>query len=76
MINPSFIGIVSFHGDDQIMSISRGGEPDFEEFNLSSLYWKYQDESTITAVTWISLVMDINTIVLGNLVSDWCLIVR
>jgi hypothetical protein len=38
VIHPSFLGIVSFHGDDRIMSVSKGGEPDFEEFNLSSLY--------------------------------------
>jgi hypothetical protein len=38
VINPSFVGIVSFRGDDHIMSVSKGGEPDFEEFNLSSLY--------------------------------------
>jgi hypothetical protein len=38
VIDPSFIGIVSFHGDDHIMSVSKDGEPDFEEFNLSSLY--------------------------------------
>jgi hypothetical protein len=38
VINPSFLGIVSFRGDDRIMSVSKGGEPDFEEFNLSSLY--------------------------------------
>ncbi len=50
---PSFVGIVSFHGDDRIMSVLRGGEPDFEEFNLSSLYQMSQDQSTITAVTWI-----------------------
>jgi hypothetical protein len=37
VINPSFVGIVSFCGDDQIMSVSSGGEPDFEELNLSSL---------------------------------------
>jgi hypothetical protein len=38
VIHPLFLGIVSFHGDDHIMSVSKGGEPDFEEFNLSSLY--------------------------------------
>lgn len=38
VIDPSFVGIVSFRGDDRIMSVSKGGEPDFEEFNLSSLY--------------------------------------
>jgi hypothetical protein len=38
VIDPSFVGIVSFHGDDHIMSVSKGGEPDLEEFNLSSLY--------------------------------------
>jgi hypothetical protein len=38
VIDPSFVGIVSFRGDDRIMSVSRGGEPNFEEFNLSSLY--------------------------------------
>jgi hypothetical protein len=43
VIDPSFVGIVSFRGDDQIMSVSRGGEPDFEEFNLSCLYQQYQD---------------------------------
>jgi hypothetical protein len=43
VIGPSFVGIISFCGNDQIMSVSRGGEPDFEEFNLSSLYQKYQD---------------------------------
>jgi hypothetical protein len=36
VIDPSFLGIVSFRGDDRIMSVSKGGEPDFEEFNLSS----------------------------------------
>jgi hypothetical protein len=34
VIDPSFVGIVSFRGDYQIMSVSRGGKPDFEEFNL------------------------------------------
>jgi hypothetical protein len=34
VIDPSFVGIVSFHGDDEIMSVSRGGEPDFEDFNI------------------------------------------
>jgi hypothetical protein len=29
VIDRSFVGIVSFRGDDQIMSVSRGGEPDF-----------------------------------------------
>jgi hypothetical protein len=29
--------------NDQIMSASRGGKPDFEEFNLSSLYQMSQD---------------------------------
>ena len=43
VIDPSFVGIISFRGDDRIMSVSRGGKPDFEEFNLSSLYQKYQD---------------------------------
>jgi hypothetical protein len=38
VIDPSFVGIVSFRGDDHVMSVSKGGEPDFEEFNLSSLY--------------------------------------
>jgi hypothetical protein len=38
VIDPSFIGIVSFRGDDHNMSVSKGGEPDFEELNLSSLY--------------------------------------
>jgi hypothetical protein len=38
VIDPSFVGIVSFRGDNRIMSVSKGGEPDFEEFNLSSLY--------------------------------------
>jgi hypothetical protein len=43
VIDPSFVGIVSFHGDDQIMSVSKGGEPDFGEFNLSSLYQMSQE---------------------------------
>jgi hypothetical protein len=43
VINPSFVGIVSFHGNDQIMSVSRGGKHNFEEFNLSSLYQMSQD---------------------------------
>jgi hypothetical protein len=43
VINPLFVGIVSFRGNDRIMSVSRGGEPDFEEFNLSSLYQMSQD---------------------------------
>jgi hypothetical protein len=38
VIDPLFIGIVTFRGDDRIMSVSKGGEPNFEEFNLSSLY--------------------------------------
>jgi hypothetical protein len=38
VIDPSFVGIVSFRGNDRIMSVSKGGKPDFEEFNLSSLY--------------------------------------
>jgi len=38
VIDPLFVGIVSFRGDDRIISVSKGGEPDFEEFNLSSLY--------------------------------------
>jgi hypothetical protein len=38
VIDPSFVGIVSFRGDDRIMSVSKGGKPDFKEFNLSSLY--------------------------------------
>jgi hypothetical protein len=38
VIDPSFVGIVSFCGDDHIMSVSKGGERNFEEFNLSSLY--------------------------------------
>jgi hypothetical protein len=38
VIDPSFLGIVSFRGDDRIMNVSKGGEPNFEEFNLSSLY--------------------------------------
>jgi hypothetical protein len=37
-MDPSLIGNVSFRGDDRIMSVSKGGEPNFEEFNLSSLY--------------------------------------
>jgi hypothetical protein len=43
VIDPSFIGIVPFRGDDRIMSVSKGGEPDFEEFNLSSLYQSSQE---------------------------------
>jgi hypothetical protein len=43
VIDPLFVGIVSFCGDNQIMSVSRGGKPDFEEFNLSSLYQMSQD---------------------------------
>jgi hypothetical protein len=43
VINPLFVGIVSFRGDDRIMSVSKGGEPDFEEFNLSSLYQMSQE---------------------------------
>jgi hypothetical protein len=35
VIDPSFLGIVSFRGYDHIMSVSKGGKPDFEEFNLS-----------------------------------------
>ena len=38
VIDPSFIGIVSFRRDDRIMSVSKGGKPNFEELNLSSLY--------------------------------------
>jgi hypothetical protein len=38
VIDPLFLGIVSFRGNDHIMSVSKGGKPDFEEFNLSSLY--------------------------------------
>jgi hypothetical protein len=30
--------VCRFCGNNQIMSVSRGGEPNFEEFNLSSLY--------------------------------------
>jgi hypothetical protein len=41
VINPSFVGIVSFRGNDWTMSVSRGGEPHFEEFNLSSLWTKW-----------------------------------
>jgi hypothetical protein len=37
VIDPSFLGIVSFHGDDHIMSVSKGGKPDFEEFNLCEI---------------------------------------
>jgi hypothetical protein len=43
VIDPLFVGIVSFRGDDRIMSVSRGGEPNFEEFNLSSLYQMSHD---------------------------------
>jgi hypothetical protein len=43
VIDPSFVGIVSFHGGNRIMSVSKGGEPDFEEFNLSSLYQMSQE---------------------------------
>jgi hypothetical protein len=43
VINPSFVGIVSFRGDDHIMSVSKGGDPEFEEFNLSSLYQMSQE---------------------------------
>jgi hypothetical protein len=43
VIDPSFVGIASFHGNDQIMSVSRGGEPDVEEFNISSLYRMSQE---------------------------------
>ncbi len=35
---PILVVIVSFRGDGQIMSVSRGGKPNYEEFNLSSLY--------------------------------------
>jgi hypothetical protein len=42
VIDPSFVGIVSFRGDDWIMSVSSGGKPDFEEFTLSCLYQQYQ----------------------------------
>jgi hypothetical protein len=38
LIDPLFVGIVSFCGNDHIMSVSKGGKLDFEEFNLSSLY--------------------------------------
>jgi hypothetical protein len=38
VINPLFVGIVSFRGDDRIISVSKDGEPNFEEFKLSSLY--------------------------------------
>jgi hypothetical protein len=43
VIDPSFVGIVSFRSDDRIMSVSKGGEPDFKEFNLSSLYQMSQE---------------------------------
>jgi hypothetical protein len=43
VIDPLFLGIVSFSGDNQIMSVSRGGNPDFEEFILSSFHQKYQE---------------------------------
>jgi hypothetical protein len=43
VIDPSFVGIVSFHGNDHIMSVSKGGKPDFKEFNLSSLYQSSQE---------------------------------
>jgi hypothetical protein len=43
VIDPLIVGIVSFHGNDRIMSVSRGGEHNFEEFNLSSLYRMSQD---------------------------------
>jgi hypothetical protein len=38
LIDPSFVCIVSFSGDDHFTSVSMGGDPDFEEFNISSLY--------------------------------------
>jgi hypothetical protein len=43
VIDPLFVGIVSIRGDDHIMSVSKGGKPDFEEFNLSSLYQMSQE---------------------------------
>jgi hypothetical protein len=30
VIDPLFVGIVSFHGEEWIMSVSKGGEPDFK----------------------------------------------
>jgi hypothetical protein len=43
VIDPSIVGIVSFCGNDQIMSVSKGREPDLEEFNLYSLYQMSQE---------------------------------
>jgi hypothetical protein len=43
VIDPLFVGILSFRGNNQIMSVSRGGEPNFEEFKVSSLYQMSQD---------------------------------
>jgi hypothetical protein len=40
---PLLVGILSFRGVDQTVSVSRGGKLNFKEFNLSCLYQQYQD---------------------------------
>jgi hypothetical protein len=53
MINPSSIGILSFHGCDWVLSVSNDRNIDYQEFNLSSLHWELQQ--TTNSETWISL---------------------
>jgi hypothetical protein len=45
VINPSFIGILSFHGCDQVFSVSDGRDMEYQEFNLSSLHWDLQERN-------------------------------
>jgi hypothetical protein len=40
------------------------------------LYQISQEKSTITAVTWTTLVIDVNRIVVGHLVSPRSLIIK
>jgi hypothetical protein len=48
VINPTFLSIVSFHGNEQVLSVSNCEEMWYQEFNLSCLYKDLQQTSTVT----------------------------
>jgi hypothetical protein len=48
VINPSFTGILFFHGCDRVLSVSNGRDIDYQEFNLSSLHGELQQTNDLS----------------------------
>jgi hypothetical protein len=54
VIDPSFIGVLSFRGCDQVFSVSNGRDNDYQEFNLSSLHQELQQRNELSKTNELS----------------------